>query len=468
MPIHPRRDPKAAPMIDARTAPPGQLRTAFESVWASRITHAANWNAIGVFAVRALSAGLLFLTQVAFARWMGASEYGLYVTAWTCLLVLGGIAHLGFNIAMMRLGPQYYVQGDYASFRGLLRGGRLIALSSATVIASIGLATVWLFHIENKAVLALPLVLGFLCLPLYTLTDIQDGLGRGQNWTLDAIVPPYVVRPLVLLLLVLVAFVAGYAASAVKGMIILLAAITVSAVLQTALIQRRVRAEIPPAKPAYDYATWFRISLPLLAGGLCEIVIQNADVILLNFFRPSEEIGHYYAAAKTTGLALFVLYAVGTAYAGNIAAAQARGDRGEVEALVGRAVRWTFIPAAAVTLGILAIGYPVLLQFGDTFVDAYPLMFILAAGILTKAAMGPSEIILNMLGHQRASALSLATAAVVGVTLNLVLIPLFSVTGSAIATTSAFATVALMNWHAARRLEGLNLFVLANLPRRSA
>ncbi len=44
---------------------------------------------------------------------------------------------------------------------------------------------------------------------------------------------------------------------------------------------------------------------------------------MLNFFRPSEEIGHYFAAAKTTGLALFVLYAVGTAYAGRIAAAHA-------------------------------------------------------------------------------------------------------------------------------------------------
>lgn len=453
-------------MIDARTAPLGLFRSTLESLWASRITHAASWNALGVFAVRALSAGLLFLTQVVLARWMGASEYGLYVTAWTCLLVLGGIAHLGFNVAMMRLGPQYHAQGNYASFRGLLRGGRLVALSSAAIIAGIGLSIVWLFHIENKAALALPLVLGLLCLPLYALTDVQDGLGRGQNWTLDAIVPPYIVRPLVLLLLVLVAFIAGYAASAVKGMIILLVAIAAAAVLQTVLIQRRVCAEIPPARPAYDYATWFRISLPLLAGGLCEIVIQNADIILLNFFRPSEEIGHYYAAAKTTGLALFVLYAVATAYAGNIAAAQARADRAEVEALVATAVRWTFIPAAVVTLGILAVGYPVLLQFGETFIDAYPLMFILAAGILTKAAMGPSEVILNMLGHQRASAISLATAAVVGVTLNLVLIPLFSVTGAAIATASAFATVALMNWHAARRLEGLNLFVLANLPRR--
>ncbi|HML47035.1 MAG TPA: hypothetical protein PKE04_09850, partial [Clostridia bacterium] len=93
--------------------------------------------------------------------------------------------------------------------------------------------------------------------------------------------------------------------------------------------------------------------------------------------------------------------------AGRIAAAHALGDRTELESLVGTAVRWTFVPAAVVIAGILAVGYPVLAQFGETFTDAYPLMFILAAGILVKAAMGPSDVILNMMGHQRVTALSL-------------------------------------------------------------
>lgn len=453
-------------MIDAPAAPTGLLRSLIETLATSRVRHAASWSAAGVFAVRALSAALLFLTQVVLARWMGASEYGLYVTAWTCVLVLGGVAHLGFNVAMMRLAPQYHAGGDHAAFRGLLAGGRRVAMISAATIAATGLAVVWLFHLEDGAALALPLVLGFLCLPLYALTDVQDGLGRGQGWTMEAIVPPYIVRPLALLVLVSAVFALGLTASAVTGMALALAATLAAALLQSALIERRVRAEILPAAPTYAYGQWFRIALPLLAGGISEIVMQNADVLLLNLFRPSDEIGHYYAAAKTTGLALFVLYAVGTTYAGRIAAARALGNGAEVAALAGTAVRWTFIPSAAVTLGILALGYPVLKVFGDSFTDAYPLMFILAAGILTKAAMGPSETILNMLGHQRASALSLGTAALVGVTLNLALIPLFSVTGAAVATAAAFATAAIMNWYAARRLEGLNLFILANLPRR--
>ena len=454
-------------MIEAKTHAPGALRLALENIWASRQRHAESWNAIGVFAVRAGSAALLFLTQIVLARWMGAAEYGLFVTAWTCVLVLGGIVHLGFNVAMMRLAPQYYANKDYGAFRGLWAGGRRVATTSATVVALLGLAAIWIVEMEGSAALALPLALAFLCLPLYTRTDVQDGLGRGQGWTMDSIVPPFIVRPLALLAMVAVAFVAGSPATAVTGMMLAFFSVVAANVMQTVLLKRRIRESVPEATPTYDYAGWFKISLPLLAGGISEIITLNADVLLLNLYRPPEEIGIYYAAAKTTALALFVLYAVGTAYAGRIAAASALGNRAEIETLVGQAVRWTFIPSAAVTLAILAAGYPVLASFGDGFTDAYPLMFILAAGILTKASMGPSELILNMLGHQRASALSMATAAVLSVALNLLLIPIWGVTGAAIATATAIVSMSVINWAAMRRLEGLNLFVLANLPRRN-
>lgn len=450
-------------MIEAMTAPFAAARTTLGAFWTNRAAHAASWNALAVFAVRAASAAMLFLTQIVLARWMGAAEYGLYVSAWTCVLVLGGLSHLGLNVAMMRLAPQYYASGDYASFHGLLQGGRLMALASAALISAAGFAILSVVNAHEPSALAAPLALAFLCVPVFAFADVQDGLGRGQGWTLEAVGPPYIVRPMALLALVGLASALGYAAGAVTGMTIALIATLLAAALQTVLIDRRVARSVPREEPAFAFTRWLTISLPLVAGAMCELAIQNADILLLNLFRPSAEIGIYYAAAKTIGLALFVHYAVASAYAGRIAAARALGNDAEVRRLVGNAVRWTFIPSATVVLGILAVGYPVLMSFGEGFTDAYPLMFILGAGMLAKAAMGPAETILNMLGHQRATALSLALAAAVGISLNLLLIPLWSVTGAALATASALATAAASNWCAARRLEHLNLFILANL-----
>ncbi|MGH6740089.1 MAG: flippase, partial [Bradyrhizobium sp.] len=39
-----------------------------------------------IFIIRVLSAGLAYLSQILLARWMGGSDYGIYVYVWTWVL----------------------------------------------------------------------------------------------------------------------------------------------------------------------------------------------------------------------------------------------------------------------------------------------------------------------------------------------------------------------------------------------
>ena len=45
----------------------------------------------------------------------------------------------------------------------------------------------------------LPIFLALACVPLCALSDVQDGIGRGRGWMAVGLLPPYVLRPLLLL-----------------------------------------------------------------------------------------------------------------------------------------------------------------------------------------------------------------------------------------------------------------------------
>src|SRR5436190_14262198 len=50
-----------------------------------------------IFLIRVVSAALAYLAQILLARWMGGSDYGVYVYVWTWVLLLGSM--LDFGIA---------------------------------------------------------------------------------------------------------------------------------------------------------------------------------------------------------------------------------------------------------------------------------------------------------------------------------------------------------------------------------
>jgi O-antigen/teichoic acid export membrane protein len=202
-----------------------------------------------------------------------------------------------------------------------------------------------------------------------------------------------------------------------------------------------------------------------LVIGFCDIILQNVDVLAVSRYMTPTDVGIYYAAAKTMSLVMFVHYAVGSAVANRFSSLQARGDRAGLEAFVRDAVNWTFWPSLAAAVVILALGQPLLWLFGPQFAVGYPVMFVLVLGFLARAAMGPSDFLLNMLGQQRACALILTATAVLDIVLNFTLVPLFGLLGAASATALSLTFASIANYVVARRRLDLNVGIWANLGR---
>jgi len=101
--------------------------------------------ASAAFLIRVGSAALIYLSQIVFARWMGRTEFGIYVYVWTWVLLIGQALDLGLATAAQRFIPEYTGTARLDMLRGFLSGSRWLVVAMATAWAAFAALGVWLF-----------------------------------------------------------------------------------------------------------------------------------------------------------------------------------------------------------------------------------------------------------------------------------------------------------------------------------
>jgi O-antigen/teichoic acid export membrane protein len=421
-------------------------------------------NALVAFGVRVTSAAILFASQIVLARWMGVAEYGLYVYAWTIVLVLGAIATVGLNLGAIRIVSELRETADADGLRGFMRISRLLVLTTgiAMTLAAILAARLFAGAHPTGPWAILPIIL--LAVPAYALTDLQDGISRGWARIASALIAPYILRPLFILAGIGLLVLSGVEMTAAKAATAAVAATWAAWAFQTIILARDNHQVLPNGARTYHSGKWIATSSPLLVMGIFDLAMQNIDVIAISNLLSPSDAGIYFAAAKTMALILFVQYAVGSSLANRFAAISTRGDTAALREAAGFAVRWTFWPSLTIAAVMLLTGPWLLSLFGPRFADGFPVMCILAFAIVVRAAIGPAEALLNMTGGQRDCARALMTAALANLVLSFALTPRFGIVGAACAVSIAMILGALLNWRAARRNLGIDIGIWAARP----
>jgi O-antigen/teichoic acid export membrane protein len=418
-----------------------------------------------VFMIRVISAILAFGSQVLLARWMGSFEFGIYVYVWTWVLLLGQAIDLGLGTAAQRFVPEYREHGMLALLRGFVSGSRWLAFGIAILLSALSAGLVSLLEPWLDHYMLIPLYLACVTVPAFALNNVQDGISRSYDWVGLSLMPGYVVRQTLLTLLMAVAYFAKLPMTAVTAMIVTAIAVWLPTLAQFVIVNRRLAGRIEPGRKAYDFRAWLNTALPILMVEGFYGMLAYTDILVLQQFRPPDEVAVYYAAAKTLALVAFIHYSVAATTAHRFSTYHAAGDRQALSAFLAKSIKWTFWPSLAATALLLLLGRPILALFGAQFTEGYHLMFILAAGLLARAAIGPIERLLNMLGEQRACAIVYAAAFAINLMLCVILIPLFGLAGAAIATATALTVESIMLFMVTKNRLGFHVFIWGDAKR---
>lgn len=415
--------------------------------------------------VSILATGIGFLVTVVLAKTLGATQYGLYVyiLSWLAVISLGG--QLGFTPLLVRFVAAYTAREQWGRCRGILTHTTLVSTGTSIVISLIAGAVVWMarsrFEAENAwtFIFALPLIV------LITVSALRAAALRALKRVVYSAVPESIIRPVLIASGVLIsAYVVSGPVTARDALLVNILATFAVFLIGTFLLLRVMPPQVRAAKPEYAVAEWWRTSLPMFFSIGMRRILSQTDIILVGSLVGVKEAGIYAVASRLANFAILGKEAADSITAPLISEFYATEQRIQLSRLVIISARAVTAFTLAASIMLLLFGTYILRYFGSEFVAAFVPLLILLLGHLFKASFASAGFLLSMTGFQDYSASISIISAIINLVLNLVLIPLFGLTGAALATalTSAIWSIALMIY--ARKLLDINPTAFARAP----
>lgn len=414
--------------------------------------------------VRACGTVLGAIASISLARILGVDGYGIYAYALSIATLVGVLGQFGLPMLVVRETAALAVQQDHGAIWLFRRWAMRLALRVSVIVMTTGLAIAWIAHHATDAS-TLPIAIALILVPLIAAEQVNSATLRGLNRTMIGQVPEYLIRPLLFLLLILVSYLTLAREALLPEMMVAAyaASVACSLLFTFSVLNAHCRRVPRTRQIARESITrWTASLLPFSVLGGSSVLVSQTDLVMLGLLTDSASVGIYRVATQVAALVVFGLSAVNAVIAPRMAALYQQKDFRALRQVAVGAARLSASLAAIVVLVLLLAGEQLVsIVFGHAFRAATTPLLILAVGQLCNAGMGSVGYLLNMTGFERDSMQGFAIAATLNLVLNAILIPLWSVTGAAIATSASIIVWNLVLTSRVKRRLGMSVGALS-------
>jgi len=395
--------------------------------------------------------------RVLVARFFSQSEYGVYSLALIIFLIAASISTFGLQQSSARQIAYYRGKADAAKVQEVISSSLQIALIASILLSGLLFFTsgVISMQIFDEPGLALPLKIFSIAIPFLVLMKMLASIFQG----FDEVKPrayfedilrkglfPLLLLPVILLSLSFSAGIYAFSASVILTGI----AFAVYTLKKVPFTLERHFVINPISKELLLF------SLPLLGVAMLSFILHWMDTLMLGYFKTSEIVGLYNGAVPLAQLILLTLTSMGFIYVPIASQLYSQNLIGEMKRTYQVVTKWIF--SVSLPLFLLLFLFPETILsffFGAGYAEAAMALRILSLGLVFHTFLGANGMTLLVMGKTTLLMWASLLAAGLNLILNIILIPIWGITGA--------ATASLISYFAANIFNSTKLFQLSGI-----
>jgi O-antigen/teichoic acid export membrane protein len=183
----------------------------------------------------------------------------------------------------------------------------------------------------------------------------------------------------------------------------------------------------------FNYSFIAHKSYPMAISNLAIFLMMTFDVVFLKKFKGDETVAYYSIVMKLVSVLFMINNSVYISVSLKIAQLYTEKNHTELVRVLRESARIIVMLTLAVVITVCLFSEDILYFFGEKYIEGKQALLILMVGQLLASFFGVAAIYLNMTGRQNIFQVVLIFAVVLNLLLNIILIPMYSMTGAAIA-----------------------------------
>ncbi|WP_336343303.1 flippase [Halalkalicoccus ordinarius] len=381
--------------------------------------------------------GLGFVGEVIIVRSLEPSVYGQLALAYTVVSSLATLTLVGIHEGVTR---QFSATSSSTQrIRIVWTGYSILLVSSIVSILGIYLLRWQLSSIMGEDHLSTTLLLFLPYLFVYPLWQVSKGTLRGQQRTLPVVISNEFSGRLTAIICLGGFILLG---ETYYGPVVYwIGYPLISTLVALYFIKKSVETQqlVTALPDAETLRKLWSFSWPLAVGSSVFLLLSNLDILMIGYFLESESVGFYRSVQPLKQVATFALGSFTFLFLPLATEHYADRNITELDELFTVSTKWVLI----ITLPpLIVFGFfstdIVRVFFGREYLPAAPVLSILVLGLLSRALSGLDGDMVKAINRPRIELYAAILGMLANFTLNILLIPVYGITGAALATVTGY------------------------------